>query len=65
MKATGNFKLSGITRIEVIDENGRSYVNKDKNNVVELSFQDRGDTLKIYIKKKQEDETSTSYKDRL
>lgn len=38
-----------VTRLEVIDENGRSYVNWKKENRVELSLQDEGRTLKVFI----------------
>jgi len=38
-----------VTRVEVIDQEGRSYVNWDDNNKVELSFQDDGRTLKVFI----------------
>ena len=38
-----------LTRVEVIDEKGRSYVNWDKNNKIELSHQDDDRTLKIFI----------------
>ena len=54
MRAKGNFKLSDVTRVEVIDENGRSYTNKDPRNKVELNFQDEGKTLKVYIEKNKE-----------
>ncbi len=37
-----------VTRFEVIDENGRVYVTKDCK--VELSYQDDGRTLKVFIK---------------
>lgn len=40
-----------ITRIEVIDENGRSYVNWDKHNVVSYQLQDDGKTLKVFVNK--------------
>lgn len=40
-----------ITRVEVIDENGRSYVNWDKSNKVEIQIQDNGRTLKVFIAK--------------
>ena len=40
-----------INRVEVIDENGRSYVNWKTTNKVELSFQDENRTLKIFINK--------------
>ena len=46
-------KLEDIIRLEVIDENGRSYTNWDKANKVELSLQDDGKTLKIFISKDQ------------
>lgn len=36
-----------VTRFEVIDENGRVYVAKDCK--VELSYQDDGKTLKVFI----------------
>ena len=44
-----------VTRVEIIDEDGRSYVNWDDNNKVELSFQDDGRTLKVYIDKRKND----------
>jgi len=44
-----------VTRVEVIDQEGRSYVNWDDNNKVELSFQDDGKTLKVFIGKKKND----------
>jgi hypothetical protein len=40
-----------INRIEVIDENGRSYVNWDRKNTTELHVQDNGRTLKVFIYK--------------
>ncbi len=55
MRAKGNFKLSDVTRVEVIDENGRSYTNKDPRNKVELNFQDEGKTLKVYIEKNKDE----------
>lgn len=39
-----------ITRVEVIDSAGRSYVKWDDKIKVTLSFQDEGRTLKIFIK---------------
>lgn len=39
----------GVIRVEVIDENGRSYVNWNKNNIVNISIQDEGRTMKIFI----------------
>lgn len=41
-----------IKRVEVIDENGRSYVNWSENNFVSMSVQDEGRTLKVFITKK-------------
>lgn len=38
-----------INRVEVIDENGRSYVNWKPNNKITLSIQDDNRTLKIFI----------------
>ena len=43
--------MTKITRIEVIDENGRSYVNWDDNNDVQLSYQDDGRTIKVFVNK--------------
>ena len=41
--------LATVNRVEVIDGNGRSYVNRYPSNKVELSFQDDNRTLKIFI----------------
>ena len=38
-----------ITRVEVIDENGRSYVNWKPTNRIELQVQDKGRTLKVFV----------------
>ena len=43
--------LSKINRVEVIDDRGRSYINRDNNNQVKLSFQDELKTLKVFISK--------------
>ena len=40
-----------ITRVEVIDENGRSYVNWKEDNDITLSYQDDGRTLKVFVNK--------------
>ena len=40
---------SKVTRVEVIDDNGRSYVNRNPDNVVEVQLQDDGKTLKVFI----------------
>lgn len=45
-------QVSDVTRVEVIDEKGRSYVNWKKNNMVDLSYQDGGRTLKVFISQK-------------
>jgi len=44
--------MNNINRVEVIDEQGRSYIKWDDNNYVKLSLQDDGKTLKIFIFKK-------------
>ena len=41
--------LPDVTRVEVIDSKGRSYVNWDYDNMVSVSFQDDGKTIKIFI----------------
>ena len=38
-----------ITRFEVIDESGRVYVNNKCQ--IELSYQDEGKTLKVFVEK--------------
>ncbi len=42
-----------ITRVEVIDDKGRSYLNWNDDNIVQLYLQDDDRTLKIFISKKQ------------
>jgi hypothetical protein len=49
-RATEN-KEDKVNRVEVIDEKGRSYVNWNDQNKVELDYQDGGRTLKIFITK--------------
>ena len=44
-----NDKLEKVKRVEVIDENGRSYINWKPENKVRLSLQDYGQTLKVFI----------------
>jgi hypothetical protein len=41
--------MNRITRVEVIDENGRSYVNWEEDNDITLSYQDDGRTLKVFV----------------
>jgi hypothetical protein len=44
--------MTRITRVEVIDENGRSYVSwEDDNNDIVTSIQDDGKTLKVFVNK--------------
>ena len=38
-----------INRVEVIDENGRSYVNWKPTNRTKLQVQDNGRTLKVFV----------------
>lgn len=45
--------LVKCTRVEVIDEFGRSYVNFNKYNTVKVSIQDDGMTLKVFIKREK------------
>lgn len=42
-----------VTRVEVIDQKGRSYVNWNKNNQVKILMQDDGKTMKIVISSKK------------
>jgi hypothetical protein len=48
-----NYSTDKVTRVEVIDQRGRSYVHWDDNNKVELSFQDDGRTLKVFISNRE------------
>jgi hypothetical protein len=48
--------LSDVTRVEVIDKNGRSYVNRHEDNQVSYSLQDDDRTLKIFITELAKDE---------
>jgi hypothetical protein len=43
--------INNITRFEVIDDNGRSYVLKNIKNI-QLSVQDNDKTLKVFLTKK-------------
>jgi hypothetical protein len=45
--------ISRVTRVEVIDELGRSYVNWDSKNKTDIQFQDDWKTLKIFISKEK------------
>ena len=43
-----------VTRVEVIDDTGRAYVNRNQDNAVEVQLQDDGKTLKVFIYKKNQ-----------
>lgn len=47
-KAKEEYNLLRVNRVEVIDEDGRSYTNYDAHGV-HLSVQDTGRTLKVFI----------------
>ena len=49
-----DYPTDKVTRVEVIDQYGRSYVAWDDNNKVELSLQDDGQTLKVFISNREE-----------
>jgi len=49
MKKHDSFDSSKVTRVEVIDHNGRSYVNWSPTNELSVSIQDQGRTLKLFI----------------
>ena len=44
--------LDTCNRVEVIDNDGRSYVNWKDTNKVEISMQDNNRTMKVFISKK-------------
>ena len=46
-EAAKTIKQNDVTRLEVIDNNGRQYVMW--NGKIELSYQDDGKTLKIFV----------------
>jgi hypothetical protein len=43
--------MTRITRVEIIDENGRSYVSWEEDNDITVSYQDDGRTLKVFVNK--------------
>ena len=49
LKEVGEYDLTRLNRIEIIDQHGRAYVNTDVENV-EFAFQDGNETLKIFLK---------------
>jgi hypothetical protein len=48
-----------ITRVEVITDTGRDYVNWEKDNKITTSLQDDGKTLKIFVNKNTEEPVTT------
>lgn len=48
-----HYDLEAVTRLEIIDSNGRSYVNLHAN-PMEFSYQDNGKTLKIFCGNKED-----------
>lgn len=55
--------LSNINRIEVIDEDGRAYVNwQEESMPVTILVQDEGRTLKIFLSRSELAENDTSLK---
>ena len=44
--------LPEVSRVEVIDQNGRSYVNWSDKNIIQIDFQDDGRTMKVFISRK-------------
>lgn len=50
-----------VTRFEVIDETGRAYVRGPRDPVqVELSYQDDGRTLKVFVRPREDKCPATS-----
>ena len=49
VKENQEINLPKVNRVEVIDKNGRAYVNWDYDNMVYVQVQDDGKTLKIFI----------------
>jgi len=47
-----HYDLNAVTRLEVIDDKGRSYVNMNVKSM-EFSHQDEGRTLKIFCSNRQ------------
>lgn len=48
-------ETKNVTRVEVIDHTGRSYVNWNILNKVTVSLQDDGRTLKVFVDRKKEE----------
>lgn len=47
--------LNGVTRLEVVDAEGRSYTNWKVRDIV-ISLQDDGRTLKLFLQENQDDQ---------
>ena len=43
-----------VTRVEVIDDTGRAYVNWNVDNIVSVQLQDNDKTLKVFISNKNQ-----------
>ena len=54
------YRVPGISRLEVIDDKGRSYVNLDIKNL-DISIQDNGRTMKIFTYRNYEDAIQEMY----
>ncbi len=54
VEVLGMIPIATINRVEVIDENGRSYVNWKSSNRIQLQIQDEGRTLKVFISQNKE-----------
>ena len=54
---TKTYNFPDVNRVEVIDENGRSYVKYFCNNV-KMCLQDDGYTLKLFLDKENKDESN-------
>ena len=52
---TKMYNYPEVNRVEVIDENGRSYVKYDCNNV-KICLQDDGHTVKLFLDKEKTDQ---------
>lgn len=52
-----NIDTGLVTRVEVVDENGRSYVKYGVSDI-EFSLQDQGRTLKIFLKVESNERTN-------
>ena len=49
----GSLPLYAVNRVEVIDEDGRSYVNWHSKNSIHADLQDEGRTLKVFVSKRR------------